>query len=192
MSSRMLSCASLASALFTAALFAATPSFHLQDTGGAWHDAAEWRSARAVVLLFISIDCPINNSYAPEFQRLNSEYSGRGVRFYAVQPDPDRTAEDVRKYAADFGYTFPVLLDSQQLLTRATGATVMPQAMVLSARGEVLYSGRIDDRQISIGKSRYKATRNDLRDALEAVLAGKRVPHARTQPVGCVIPTAQM
>ena len=170
------------------ALLLAGVLFHLQDTSGAWHDASEWRGAKAVVLAYISIDCPISNSYAPELQRIHAHYAAKGVRFYAVQPDADRALDDVRKYAVDFGYTFPMLLDTTRSLTRATHAEIMPQVVVLSPAGNVLYSGRIDDRYISIGKTRYKATRNDLRDALDAVLAGKPVAHAKTQAVGCVIP----
>jgi peroxiredoxin len=180
--------------LLLLALSAATPypqaasAFHLQDTTGAWHDATEWDGAKAIVLFFVSIDCPISNSYIPEMQRINALYEKRGVRMYAVQPDAGRALEDVKKYATDFGYTFPVLLDPQQTLTRAAGATIQPQVVVLSPQGHVLYSGRIDDRYIEIGKSRYEAAKHDLRDALDAVLAGKPVAHAKTQAVGCVIP----
>jgi hypothetical protein len=106
-----------------------------------------------------------------------------------VQPDAGRAPADVKKYAADFGFTYPVLEDPQQTLTRAAGATMQPQVVVLSPQGHVLYSGRIDDRYIEIGKSRYEPTTHDLRDALDAVLAGKPVAHAKTQAVGCVIPT---
>jgi len=173
--------------LFLLAISAIVP-FHLQDTAGAWHDATEWNGAKAVVLFFVSIDCPISNSYIPEMQRLNTLYEKHGVRMYAVQPDAGRAPDDVKKYAADFGYTFPVLQDPQQTLTRATGATIQPQVVVLSPEGRVLYSGRIDDRYIEIGKSRYQATKHDLKDALDAVLAGKPVAHAKTQAVGCVIP----
>jgi peroxiredoxin len=169
-------------------LLLAALSFHLQDTGGAWHDAAEWRGARAVVLAFISIDCPISNSYAPELQRVRADYSGRGIKFYAVQPDANRELEDDRKYVADFGYTFPLLLDPRQTLTRIAKASIMPQVVVLSSHGDILYSGRIDDRYVAIGNARYAATRNDLREALDAVLAGKPVAHPKTQAVGCVIP----
>lgn len=173
--------------LFLLAISAAG-AFHLQDTVGAWHDAAEWHGAKAIVLYFVSIDCPISNSYIPEMQRIDALYRKRGVRMYAVQPDAGRALADVKKYAVDFGYTFPVLLDPQQTLTRATGATIQPQVVVLSPEGAVLYSGRIDDRYIEIGKTRYQATKHDLRDALDAVLAGKPVAHAKTQAVGCVIP----
>ncbi len=171
-------------------LLAAAIPFRLQDTAGVWHDASEWRGAKAIVLAFVSIDCPISNSYAPELQRVAAAYSGKGIRFYAVQPDRDRALEDVRKYAVDFGYTFPMLLETQQSLTRGTRAYIMPQVVVLSPAGDVMYSGRIDDHYISIGKSRYAATRNDLRDALDAVLAGKPVARAKTQAIGCVIPRA--
>jgi peroxiredoxin len=180
--------------LFLLATFApafshsAMKAFHLQDTVGAWHDATEWNGAKAVVLFFVSIDCPISNSYVPEMQRLNASYEKRGVRMYAVQPDAGRAPDDVKKYAADFGFTFPVLHDPQQSLTRATGATIQPQVVLLSPRGDVLYSGRIDDRYIEIGKSRYQASTHDLRDAMDAVLAGKPVVRAKTQAVGCVIP----
>jgi peroxiredoxin len=167
---------------------AAAGPFHLQDTNGAWHDQAEWNGAKAVVLFFVSIDCPISNSYIPEMQRIHAAYEKRGVRVYAVQPDAGRAPEDVKKYAADFGFPFPVLEDPQQTLTRAAGATMQPQVVVLSPQGRAMYSGRIDDRYIEIGKSRYEATTHDLRDALDAVLAGKPVAHAKTQAVGCVIP----
>lgn len=168
-------------------LFAVIP-FHLQDTAGIWHEASEWRGAKAVVLFFVSIDCPISNSYIPEMQRINTAYAGRGVRIYAVQPDAGSDPNDVKKYATDFGYTFPVLQDPTQALTRATGATIQPQVVVLSPQGELLYSGRIDDRYLAIGKSRYAASRHDLRDALDAILGGRPVPHPKTQAVGCIIP----
>ena len=171
-----------------ALLLLASLSFRLQDTAGAWHDAAEWRGSKAVVLFFVSIDCPISNSYAPEMQRISTRYARQGVVFYAVQPDPSRALDDVKKYAADFGYPFPMLLDTEQKLTRATRATIMPQVVVLTPQGDVRYSGRIDDRYIAIGKSRLQATQLDLRDALDAILAGKPAPRGKTQAVGCVIP----
>ena len=75
--------------LFLACLFSATlvsgalvqTNQRYLDTTGAWHDASEWRDSKAVVLFFISIDCPISNSYIPEMQRIHDAYSNRGVRF---------------------------------------------------------------------------------------------------------------
>ena len=80
-----------------------------------------------------------------------------------------------------------MLLDPQQILSRYTGATITPEVAVLSGGGELLYLGRIDNRVEDFGKTRLQATEFDLRDTLDAVLAGKPVPHARTKSLGCAI-----
>jgi peroxiredoxin len=67
--------------------YPAVPSFQLRDTGGAVHTPAEWRTQKAVLLFFVTTDCPVANSYVPEFNRIREAYSGRGVLIYAVQAD---------------------------------------------------------------------------------------------------------
>lgn len=161
--------------------------FSLHDANGALHTEREWEGKKAIVLIFTAIDCPIGNSYAPEFQRLYTEYAAQGVAFYAVQSDGNETPEHAQKYAADFGYRFPMILDSKQVLARRVGATTTPEAAVLSQAGELMYLGRIDDKYPSIGKSRYAATELDLRNAISAVLMKRPVHPDRTTPVGCSI-----
>lgn len=161
--------------------------FSLRDADGAAHTGDEWTQARAVVLFFVTTDCPLSNGYAPEMNRIEETYAPRGVRFYAVQGDTTIADEEVRRHAREFAYRFPVLLDPQQILTHHTGATVTPEAVVLSAEGAVLYLGRIDNRVKDFGKVRIQATEFDLRDALDAILAGRPVPHPRTRALGCAI-----
>src|SRR5205085_755295 len=133
-------------------------------------------------------DCPVGNSYVPELNRIHEAYSARGIQVYAVQADPNVAAAEVAKYAKEYRYAFPVLLDPGQALVRHTGATVTPQAAVLTADGKLLYLGRIDNRVEDFGKTRPRATQNDLRNALDAVLSGKPVAHERTKSIGCAIP----
>jgi hypothetical protein len=64
---------------------------------------------------------------------------------------------------------------------------VTPEAAVLSPDGKVRYLGRIDNRVADFGKARPQATERDVRDALDAVLAGKPVPHPVTKSIGCAI-----
>ena len=109
------------------------------------------------------------------------------MRFYAVQGDTTIAGGEVRQHARDFAYRFPVLLDPQQILARHTGATITPEAVVLSPQGEVLYLGRIDNRVEDFGKVRLQATEFDLRDALDATLAGRPAPRPRTHAIGCSI-----
>jgi len=161
--------------------------FALRDTEGVEHTPNEWARAHAVVLFFVTTDCPLSNGYAPEMNRIQQAYAPRGVLFYAVQGDTTVPDAEVRQHAHDYGYRFPALLDPHQILAHHTGATVTPEAVVLSGAGAVLYLGRIDNRVEDFGKTRIAATEFDLRDALDAILAGRPVPHPRTRALGCAI-----
>jgi len=169
----------------------AQPQFSLNDTAGRTHTPAEWAAKRAVVLLFVSTDCPLSNNYVPEFNRIAQTYSPRGVAFYAVQGDATVALSEVKKHVQEFGYTFPYLIDPQESLASFTGATTTPEAAVLAPNGELLYLGRIDNRLEDFGKQRVKITEFELRDALDAVLSGKPVPHPRTRAIGCAITRAK-
>ena len=141
----------------------------------------------AIVLIFYWQDCPISNGYVPEMNRIRSDYEKRGVAVYALHSDPGVSADAVREHAVEFGYTFPVLLDPSLALARAAGATIVPQVAVFSPAGERLYLGRIDNRVEDITRRRPAATEHDLRNALDAVLAGKAPSQPHTRAVGCYI-----
>lgn len=165
----------------------ASPVFELRDTQGQLHTPAEWSGARAILLFFVTTDCPVANSYVPEMNRLHDAYAPRGVRVFAVQSDTTIGDPEVARYARDFHYGFPMLLDPRQALVRLANATITPQAAVLSPEGRVLYLGRIDNRVADFGKQRFQATEQDLREALDEVLAGKPVAHPYTKSIGCAI-----
>jgi len=162
------------------------PKFSLADTAGVGHTDAEWKGAE-VVLYFITTDCPISNGYVPEMNRLAKEFASRGVRFFGVMTDTSVPAADVRKHVKDFGYAFPVLFDPTQILVKYTNADTNPETAVISPRGEMLYLGRIDNKVAGFGQQRPEATEHNLRDAIEAALAGKPVAKAATTPIGCSI-----
>ncbi|MCS7021052.1 MAG: redoxin family protein [Gemmataceae bacterium] len=152
----------------------------------------KWRlpgpeSCKAVVLIFIGYDCPISNAYAPEIARLRKEYEPKKVAFCMVYADADLTKEAARKHAKEYGYSSPAILDPQMKLARKVGASVKPEAAVLSPTGELLYLGRINDLYSDFGKRRLQPTTHDLKNALDAILSGKSVPVARTKAIGCYI-----
>ena len=142
----------------------------------------------ATVLIFVLHDCPIANGYAPEISRIAEEYGKRRVRTCVVYGEDDLSPADAKKHAREYAYRCPVLLDPRRVLARAAGATVSPEAAVFSAKGEVLYRGRIDDRAIAPGKHRAEPRQRDLRDALDAILAGKPVRERFTKAIGCYLP----
>jgi len=169
-------------------LLASQSGFSLQDTAGKTHTSGDLRQYKATVFIFVAIDCPNSNTYAPILARLYREYSPRGVAFYNVYSDPSETADAVRKHDADFLVPFPALLDSHQSLARQTGARSTPEAVILGPDGLELYRGRVDDRFVDFGKTRFHPTQDDLGDALDAILQSKPVPHAVTKVLGCAIP----
>ncbi|HLI84777.1 MAG TPA: thioredoxin family protein [Bryobacteraceae bacterium] len=169
------------------ALAGTLPRFSFTDAAGRVHTRAEWNGKHAIVFLFVSTDCPLSNRYVPEMNRMAGTYGARGVAFYAVQGDATVALDAVRAHVKEFGYTFPYLLDPEESLATYTGAKATPEAAVLSPSGDLLYLGRIDNRLEDFGQERVQVTEFDLRDALEAVLAGKPVPHPRTKALGCSI-----
>ena len=163
------------------------PQFQLRDTQGAQHSPAEWAGHKAVVLYFVTVDCPVANSYVPEMNRLHDAYAARGVAFYAVEADPSVAADTVAKYGRDYRYTFPVLLDPTQILVRHADATITPQTAILTPEGKLVYLGPVDNRVEDFGKQRPRATESYVREVLDAVLAGKPAPFASHHSVGCSI-----
>ena len=148
------------------------------------------KATRATVLIFVARDCPISNTYAPEINRIATQYA-KSVRFFLVYADQEISADKARSHAKDFAYKMPLVLDTKHRLVRATGATVTPQVAVLAPDGKRLYLGRINNLYIGFGKKRARITQNDLRETLDAVLAGKPVPHSTTIAIGCFIPDSE-
>jgi peroxiredoxin len=173
--------------LVTFCCFAAGPAFRVRDTAGGVHTGAEWAGQKAVLLFFVTTDCPVANSYVPEMNRIREAYAPRGVAVYAVQAETTVADDVVARYAQEYRYGFLLLVDPRQELVKLANATVTPQAALLAPDGQVLYLGRIDNRVEDFGKQRPRATQSDLRDALDAVLAGRAVPHAYTKSIGCAI-----
>jgi hypothetical protein len=94
----------------------------------------------------------------------------------------------VRQNVAQFhpGAKIPAIIDAGFQLTAAADAKVTPEAFVYTPSG-LVYHGRIDDLYVSIGKSRQQALHHDLRDALDAALAGRHVATPETSAIGCFI-----
>jgi len=166
---------------------AALPPFQLHDVQGGVHTPAEWSGQKAILLFFVIHDCPVVNSYVPEMNRIEQAYESRGVRSYAVQADTSAPLAVTAEYARAYRYGFPLLLDPHQILVGLAGATVTPQAVILSTDGNVLYRGRIDNRVEDFGSQRPQATVHYLRNVLDDVLAGRRPRVQFIRSIGCAI-----
>ncbi len=142
---------------------------------------------KPVVLIFISTDCPIANGYAPEINRIYEKYSEQKVKCTLVHVDPELTNRDATKHADEFALKPAVVVDRKHELVQAAGAKTTPEAVVFDSAGKVVYRGRINDRYADYGDRRNTVKTHNLRDTLDAVLAGKEVKVKETRALGCLI-----
>jgi hypothetical protein len=149
-------------------------------------------SGAANVLFFVTTDCPISNSYAPEIQRICDAYRPKGVSCALVYEDPGVAATDVRTHLEEHRYhDVPAVIDADASLAARVHATVTPEAVVVDRRGDVRYRGRIDNFYVAFGRARQVVTAHDLRDALDAIVSGRTVTSPATDAIGCFIVPAR-
>ncbi len=163
------------------------PSIGLPDLSGKQIVVFPSSARKGVVVFFALSGCPNAQGYAPEMNRIAKTYGPRGWRFYLVFVDTLFNSDELKKNAKDFGYAFPVLHGQGKLLSAAK-ATMSPETAVFAPTGSLLYHGRIDDRFYALGKQRLRTQKHDLRNALDAIDAGKPVSQPKTDVIGCVIP----
>jgi thiol-disulfide isomerase/thioredoxin len=147
----------------------------------------------ANVLLFVGVDCPISNGYAPEIQRICAASASKGVQCLLVYEDPGLTPAAARAHAAEYRYaSLPVVVDGDGSIAARAGATVTPETAVVDRGGAVRYRGRIDNKYVALGRARRTVTVHDLAGALDAIAAGTPVTAPETQAVGCAIVPPEM
>ncbi len=141
---------------------------------------------RARVFLFVRTDCPITNRYAPELQRIATEYRKAPVAFWLVYPDPAERPPSVEKHIEQYQFPGTALFDPHHQLAALAHATVAPEAAVFDKTGRLTYHGRIDDRYVAIGRSRPGGPQtHDLEEAIARTLQGKPVLPSETRAIGC-------
>jgi hypothetical protein len=164
------------------------PSLAVRDIDGVLREPLKVAANRVEALFFITNDCPVSNYYSHEIRRICDDYATRGVGCALVYTDPALTDEQARQHAKEYGHgSYPKIVDRTHALVKATSAAITPTAVLIKPDESIVYRGRIDNFYAAIGKTRRIVTEHDLRDALDAVIAGKPVPKPEAPPVGCYI-----
>lgn len=163
---------------------APAPDFTLPSArDGAPLALKELSKGKAVVVMFIATKCPVSNAYNDRMGALAREYSSKGIQFLGVNSNKSEPAEEVAAHAHAHKLDFPIAKDPGNKIADAYGAQKTPEVFVLSPKGELLYHGRIDESQDDAKNVKSP----DLRNALDAILAGKPVANAETKAFGCTI-----
>jgi hypothetical protein len=146
-------------------------------------------NGHGVVLIFLSVDCPICNRYSPEIRRLHDEYLAKGIKIWLIYPDAD--VQSILQHQKEYQLPQDALRDPARSLVARSMARITPEAAVFLPDGQLVYHGRIDNRDADLGRARPEATEHDLRRVLEQIIHGEAVKPSSTRAVGCFIPQAE-
>ncbi len=162
------------------------PDLTLPDTAGASHSIRrEAATARLTVVSFFSAHCPCQTAHDARLRELYARYHGAGVAFLAVDSEVTASAtRDAREHDAR-AYPFPIAEDRGAELARALGASYATYTVVLDAEGRVRYHGGIDSDRTHLRPD----ARAYLREAVEALLAGREPPVTSSEALGCALQT---
>ena len=171
--------------------------FSLPGIDGNQYSLADFGGTDIFVVYFTGTHCPTSHGVMGRMLKFVDEYKHESFSFVAINPnhssglrpdefghtDYDETFEDSKRYAEDYGWTFPFLFDGEKQLTaRAYGCLATPHVLIFDKDRKLRYNGRFDD-------SRYPDPQTvkhpDARNAVEALLNGKSVPVETTRPHGC-------
>ena len=167
----------------------AAPDFALPDTDGKTVSLADFADAPALVVIFTCNHCPFVKHVAAGLAGLARDYQQRGVAFAGINsndvdnfPDdsPEKMAGEVKLRA----YTFPYLFDASQQVAKAYRAACTPDFYVFDSERRLVYRGQMDGARPG---NDVPVTGEDLRAALDAVLAGQPVPEEQKPSIGCNI-----
>jgi peroxiredoxin len=157
-------------------------NFSLEDYNGTKHALKDYSSSKAIVLMFIATQCPVSNAYNERMVNLYKDYTSKGITFIGINSNKQETVEEMKGHAKEHGFSFPILKDKDNVIADKLSASVTPEIFVLNRKLEVLYHGRIDD-----SRREADVKSQDLRTALDALLAGKSMTSTETKAFGCSI-----
>jgi peroxiredoxin len=160
--------------------------FRLPDSLGKEHSLADFADRNFVVVAFLGTECPLAKMYAGRLQKIADDYAKRGVAVVAVMSNVQDSLADITAFVREHKITYPVLKDRRNEVANMFAAERTPTVFLLDRQRVVRYQGRVDD-QYLVGIVRNKPTREDLREAIEELLAGKSVSNPKTDTLGCII-----
>lgn len=160
----------------------------LQNTEGKFELISNVRKKRAFVMLFLSPECPLCQSYSLTIKQLHGKYKGKGVEFIAIVPGTEYDLLKIVSYRNGYGLKeIPFYLDPKYAFSKQIKATITPEVFVLNEKNQLVYSGRIDNWAYELGKKRAVITEHDLENVLVNLTGNKKFKPYQTKAVGCFI-----
>ena len=181
---------SIATASFAGPELAAgdkAPAFSLTDARNGKPVTFRPADGRISVVIFTCNTCPYSKAFEDRIVSLGRAYMGKGVAFYAINPNddvqyPGESMKKMKSLSSAKKYPFPYLKDASSVVAGQYGARVTPHAFVVDATGVIQYRGYIDD-----SAKPEEREHTALSDALDSMLAKRKVATAASRAFGCSI-----
>lgn len=164
------------------------PDFTLNDAYGKSYTMSDYISDKGLLILFICNHCPfvqrIGQRLAADTQLLMDE----GVNVLAVMSNdyqmvPADSPENMKKFASNYNFTFPYLVDEDQSVGKQYGAICTPDFFGLNSKGELQYRGRFEDARMGKEENREP----ELVNAMRMIAATGNGPQVQHPSMGCSI-----
>ncbi|MEH6648655.1 MAG: thioredoxin family protein [Motiliproteus sp.] len=164
------------------------PDFTLSDAYGEHFNMKDHLGNKGLLIAFICNHCPyvqrIGQRLAEDTQLLMAEginvLAVMSNDYEAVQSD---SPEHMKRFAKDFGFPFPYLIDEGQSVGQQYGAICTPDFFGLNSQGELQYRGRLDDARMGDESNRVP----ELVNAMRLIAATGQGPETQFPSMGCSI-----
>ena len=166
------------------------PSFKLHNVvTGQTESIEQLTGERGLLVMFICRHCPFVQHVQGELAKLGRDYQGKGIGIVAISSNdaashPDDSPSSLKEQAEEQGFSFPYLYDERQEVAKAYQAVCTPDFFLFDKDRALVYRGQLDD---SRPGNEVPVTGQDLRAALEALLAGEPISPAQKPSLGCNI-----
>lgn len=172
------------------ALGTPAPDFSLPDVvSGKTVSLRDFDGKKALLVMFICRHCPYVKHVQDELARLGRDYADKPLGIVAISSNdaenyPDDAPESLKEMAIQLGFRFPYLYDESQDVARAYDAACTPDFFLFDENRRLVYRGQLDGSRPGNG---VPVTGKDLRNAIDAVLAGAPVDPNQKPSLGCNI-----
>jgi peroxiredoxin len=166
------------------------PAFHLPDVvSGQTITLDTFAGKKALLVMFICQHCPFVKHIQTELAQIGKDYVSQEVGIVAISANdaiqyPDDSPSSLKAMAQQLGFTFPLCYDESQETAKAYTAACTPDFFLFDAHQHLAYRGQLDD---SRPGNSQPVTGQDLRAALDALLANQSVNPAQKPSIGCNI-----
>lgn len=164
------------------------PNLTFKLDGGKKLALYDLQDKKAIILIFLSFDCPVSNSYAKPLADIHKRFHPYGVSLIGLTTNEDQTPAEVARIAKGFDIPFPVVIDHDFKAANALKANTTPEVFVLDGDYVLRYRGRIDNAFYARLKRNYEVSCHDLHQVLGELMSGRPVSVQATEPIGCPIP----